>query len=223
MNKKIKISICIFISILLVGGIFSYYFCNKPERIVEKYINSMSNRNCTELSKCRTKDYGNLEEGGLDYIDYVELIGIEAVTDYKSIEDAYLHRIEAKPQYQHYPKKDFKLFDVTYYLKTKDKFTSPINSDTYTKSFLVLKENGKWKIASIEATKRGFEESFKEGNYYNKQTQDYKHLNKILDKVTLNDGMKLLDLGTGSGYLAFEAAKRNRNVYIIVYSEKVEI
>ena len=68
---------------------------------------------------------------------------------------------------------------------------------------------------SIEATKRGFEESFKEGNYYNKQTQDYKHLNKILDKVTLNDGMKLLDLGTGSGYLAFEAAKRNRNVYII--------
>ena len=29
---------------------------------------------------------------------------------------------------------------------------------------------------SIESTKKGFEESFKTGTFYNKQTQDQKHL-----------------------------------------------
>ena len=33
---------------------------------------------------------------------------------------------------------------------------------------------------SIEATRTGFESSFEESNFYNKQTQDEKHLNSIL-------------------------------------------
>ena len=33
---------------------------------------------------------------------------------------------------------------------------------------------------SIEAARAGFEESFKEAEFYNKQTQDEKHLNEIL-------------------------------------------
>ena len=34
---------------------------------------------------------------------------------------------------------------------------------------------------SIIATKKGFEESFAAGEFYNKQTQDEQHLNAILD------------------------------------------
>lgn len=35
---------------------------------------------------------------------------------------------------------------------------------------------------SIEKTKKGFEESFRLGTYYNKQTNDEKHLQQILHK-----------------------------------------
>ena len=68
---------------------------------------------------------------------------------------------------------------------------------------------------SIEATKRGFEKSFKEEKFYNKQTQDKEHLNMILDSIKLpQPGMKLLDLGTGSGYLAFALAEKNPHVHV---------
>ena len=68
---------------------------------------------------------------------------------------------------------------------------------------------------SIEETIIGFEKSFKEKNYYNKQTQDNNHLNKIIECLNIKDNMKILDLGTGSGYLAFNIAKKNNNVTII--------
>lgn len=59
---------------------------------------------------------------------------------------------------------------------------------------------------SIENTKKGFEKSFETGNFYNKQTQDQTHLEKILHRVKISDGMRILDLGTGTGYLAFPLA-----------------
>ena len=68
---------------------------------------------------------------------------------------------------------------------------------------------------SIEETIIGFEKSFKEKNYYNKQTQDNNHLNKIIECLNIKDNMKILDLGTGSGYLAFNIAKKYNNVTII--------
>lgn len=61
---------------------------------------------------------------------------------------------------------------------------------------------------SIEATKAGFEASFEEAAFYNKQTQDDKHLNDILETIHVKSGMKILDLGCGSGYLTFPIAKR---------------
>lgn len=68
---------------------------------------------------------------------------------------------------------------------------------------------------SIQDTKRCFEESFREQKYYNKQTQDAEHLAMILDEIELPyAGMKLLDLGTGSGYLAFSLAENNPDSYI---------
>lgn len=68
---------------------------------------------------------------------------------------------------------------------------------------------------SIEKTKKSFEESFETGTFYNKQTQDKKHLELILNYLNINPGMKILDLGTGTGYLAFPIAKRYPEVNII--------
>lgn len=68
---------------------------------------------------------------------------------------------------------------------------------------------------SIEATKLGFEDSFKEANFYNKQTQDEKHLKDILSVIGVKPKMKVLDLGCGSGYLTFPIAKRNENAFVI--------
>lgn len=60
---------------------------------------------------------------------------------------------------------------------------------------------------SIDNTREGFEKSFATGDFYNKQTQDKKHLELILNTLKINDGIKILDLGTGMGFLAFPIAK----------------
>ena len=61
---------------------------------------------------------------------------------------------------------------------------------------------------NIEKTKQSFEESFRETSYYNKQTNDDRHLELILKYIQAEPGMKILDLGTGLGYLAFSFAKK---------------
>ena len=68
---------------------------------------------------------------------------------------------------------------------------------------------------SIEAARTGFEASFEEADFYNKQTQDEKHLKDILATINVKTGMKILDLGCGSGYLTFPIAKGNENVYVV--------
>ncbi len=68
---------------------------------------------------------------------------------------------------------------------------------------------------SIIATKLEFEKSFLEGEYYNKQTQDQDHLQAIMELLPINDGMRILDLGTGSGYLSFPLAKKYPNTKMI--------
>ena len=68
---------------------------------------------------------------------------------------------------------------------------------------------------SIDATRAGFEASFKEENFYNKQTQDEKHLKDILSTINVKPGMKILDIGCGSGYLTFPIAEINMNVHVM--------
>ena len=68
---------------------------------------------------------------------------------------------------------------------------------------------------SIKATKQGFEDSFSSGDFYNKQTQDEQHLKRILEFLPFKTDMKILDLGTGSGYLSFAIAKQYPNISII--------
>ena len=63
--------------------------------------------------------------------------------------------------------------------------------------------------ASIEDTRKGFEESFASGDFYNRQTQDKEHLERILAFINVREGMRILDLGCGSGYLTFPIAERN--------------
>ncbi|MDP4088785.1 MAG: class I SAM-dependent methyltransferase [Bacillota bacterium] len=66
----------------------------------------------------------------------------------------------------------------------------------------------------IERARKDFEEDFAKNGYMESRTGDEKHLEQILDSLIVNDGFKVLDLGTGSGYLAFPLAKRNPNSII---------
>lgn len=68
---------------------------------------------------------------------------------------------------------------------------------------------------SIIETKKGFEDSFATQDFYNKQTQDIQHLNAILDFLPIKSGMKILDLGTGSGYLSFAIAKKYPDASVV--------
>lgn len=68
---------------------------------------------------------------------------------------------------------------------------------------------------SINITKKEFEDSFSAGDFYNKQTQDIQHLNAILNFLPIKSNMKILDLGTGSGYLSFTIATRYPDVKVV--------
>lgn len=68
---------------------------------------------------------------------------------------------------------------------------------------------------SIIATKQAFENSFSSGTFYNKQTQDELHLKAILEFLPIKPGMKILDLGTGSGYLSFSIAEKFLDAVIV--------
>ena len=69
--------------------------------------------------------------------------------------------------------------------------------------------------STISKTKKSFEMSFAEAEFYNRQTKDDKHLNDILDALTLKAGDRVLDLGTGSGYLAFAIAKKHPDITVV--------
>ena len=60
---------------------------------------------------------------------------------------------------------------------------------------------------SIDDTRKGFEDSFATGDFYNRQTQDSDHLEKILGFVKISKGMKILDLGCGSNSFAYHCFK----------------
>lgn len=67
----------------------------------------------------------------------------------------------------------------------------------------------------IEQARKGFDEDFAKKNYMEKRTYDNEHLNLILKCLNFAPKSKILDLGTGSGYLAFQVAQINRDNEVI--------
>ena len=59
---------------------------------------------------------------------------------------------------------------------------------------------------SIDQTRKRFEESFAAGDFYDRQIKDFSHLERILKFIEIRDGMRILDLVCGRGYLSFPIA-----------------
>ena len=68
--------------------------------------------------------------------------------------------------------------------------------------------------STTDAARRGFEQSFAHPALYDRQTQDAAQLEQIFARLPVSAGMRILDLGTGSGYLAFAAAARYPDVQL---------
>lgn len=67
----------------------------------------------------------------------------------------------------------------------------------------------------IDTTKKWFDEFFSNRDEYNLQTQDEKHLDAIICALEIcNSECRVLDIGTGTGYLSFEIAKRYKNAKV---------
>lgn len=68
---------------------------------------------------------------------------------------------------------------------------------------------------NISLVKQGFESSFLESDFYNKQTADDDHLEMLLNMAFPQADDIVLDLGTGSGFLAFPIAERTEASQVI--------
>ncbi|MDO5291850.1 MAG: class I SAM-dependent methyltransferase [bacterium] len=67
---------------------------------------------------------------------------------------------------------------------------------------------------SVEDTRKEFEKSFAEGILYDRQTQDENHRKMLIDSLHIFGVSSVLDLGTGTGYLAFPIAKQHKDCFV---------
>jgi len=65
----------------------------------------------------------------------------------------------------------------------------------------------KKEIEIVEKARKQFDKDFFTEGYIN-ITSDNEHLNKMLENIVVESGNKILDLGTGSGYVAFAVAEK---------------
>lgn len=68
---------------------------------------------------------------------------------------------------------------------------------------------------NISLTKQGFESSFLNPAFYDKQTVDDSHLDLLLNMASPHNNDSILDLGTGTGYLAFSLAEKYKHTHVI--------
>jgi ubiquinone/menaquinone biosynthesis C-methylase UbiE len=72
------------------------------------------------------------------------------------------------------------------------------------------------KTEKQKETQKRFDSVFQnEKEYYERQTKDDEHLRLIINSLTLSENSKVIDLGTGTGYIAFEIAERYKNIEVI--------
>jgi len=69
--------------------------------------------------------------------------------------------------------------------------------------------------AIINKARKGFDEDFAKKDYMEKRTGDDDQLKKIINRLNISPQSKILDLGTGSGYLAFPIAKTHKDSEVI--------
>lgn len=67
----------------------------------------------------------------------------------------------------------------------------------------------------IQKARAGFDEDFSKKNYMEQRTGDAVHLQKILSCLNIVPHSKILDLGTGSGFLAFPMAQDNSESIVV--------
>lgn len=67
----------------------------------------------------------------------------------------------------------------------------------------------------IDITKDSFEEVFAEKKIYEKQTRDDEHLAQIIKSLKFKKESRIMDLGTGTGYISFALAKANRGLQVV--------
>lgn len=67
----------------------------------------------------------------------------------------------------------------------------------------------------IEQAKTQFEMDFSKEGYMEKRTADNEHLRIIMEQLSFEQYNKVLDLGTGSGFLAFPLAKTYPQIHVI--------
>ncbi len=67
----------------------------------------------------------------------------------------------------------------------------------------------------IQKARAGFDEDFSKENYMEQRTGDAVHLQKILSCLNIVPHSKILDLGTGSGFLAFSIAQDNSESTVV--------
>lgn len=68
---------------------------------------------------------------------------------------------------------------------------------------------------NISLTRQGFENSFLELDFYNKQTADDVHMEFLVGMTSPKANETILDLGTGNGYMAFPLAERYKAAKVI--------
>lgn len=67
----------------------------------------------------------------------------------------------------------------------------------------------------ITESQKWFDEYFSNRDEYNSQTNDSQHLNTIVSALQIGESVcNVLDVGTGTGYLSFEIAKRYKNASV---------
>ena len=69
--------------------------------------------------------------------------------------------------------------------------------------------------AIIRKARAGFDEDFSKINYMEQRTGDNEHLHNIISHLKITPHSRILDLGTGSGFLSFPIAQSNTECIVV--------